>query len=270
MSDPRGEYSVDPEVRAEIAAASTAWSGPNERTAAVDAALVRVVRALDAVAVNHGGKRPRRVDIVVDTAGESTLEFEVGHDGRWQFAEGSWADEGRRQRSRLLRPVIRGVARASRPAFEDALAILVHDVELAAAERIAIDTEHDPATPPVPGQSVEQLLESVFPTLSSDDRTRLLTLTTTVELGAGTTIFVEGSTGGELLFLLGGTVAVNTSTSHVRLGPGSVVGERAPLTGRPRDATVRAITDVVVLELPAERLDQLPEPVRAVLSTKVP
>jgi CRP-like cAMP-binding protein len=105
--------------------------------------------------------------------------------------------------------------------------------------------------------------------LSSPDRARLLGLTHMLELAAGTTMFIEGAEGDQLLFLLGGTVAVETVDGLVRLRPGSVVGERAPLAGRPRDATVRAITDVVVLELYARDLGRLPAPVRDVLHAKV-
>jgi hypothetical protein len=258
-----------PDVRDEISGATSAWSGPNERTAFVDAALVRVVRALDAVALHHEGKRPKRVEVVVESSASSTLEFEVASDGRWSLDEGSWVDEGRLHRSRLLRPVLRGVARASRPAFRDALDVLVRDVEVACAARIAIDTEGDPAVPPVAGQTVDQLLEAVFADLSADDRTALRGATRALDLGAGTTLFVEGATGDEMLFLLGGTVAVDTRHGHVRLGPGSVVGERGPLSGKPRDATVRAITDVVVLVLRAADVESLPAQVRASLDAKV-
>jgi hypothetical protein len=257
------------ELRAEIAAASSAWSGPNERTASVDAALVRVIRALDEVALHHAGRRPKKVELVVETAGDSTLEFKIGSKSRWTFEGGSWVDDGRQHRARLLRPVIRGVARASRPDFVAALDALVRDIEVAAAGRIAIDVEHEPTDPPVPGQSIAELLESVFPALSSPDRARLLGLTHMLELAAGTTMFIEGAEGDQLLFLLGGTVAVETVDGLVRLRPGSVVGERAPLARRPRDATVRAITDVVVLELYARDLGRLPAPVRDVLHAKV-
>ena len=262
----------DPGLRHEISEASattSSWSGPNERSAYVDAALVRVVRALDAVALHHTGRRPRRVEVVVDTAAQSTLEFEVGNDGRWSFDEGSWVDEGRAQRSRLLRPVIRGVARASRPEFREALDTLVQDVEIACAARIAADTEGLPSTPTVPGQSLEQLLEASFPGLSPADRDALRTVTTPLDLGAGTTLFVEGADGDEMLFLLGGTVGVETRAGLVRLGPGSVIGDRAPLSGTPRDATVRAITDVAVLVLHADEIAALPAAVRDALGAKV-
>jgi hypothetical protein len=230
--------------------------------------LVRVVRALDATAVHHEGKRPKRVEIVVESGAQSLLEFEVGNDGRWTLEEGTWVDEGRVQHSRLLRPVIRGIARGSRPDFDEALDGLVRDVEVACAARIAIDTENDPAVPPVPGQSIEQLLATVFPSLSVADRTALSAAATTLEMGAGTTVFVEGTTGDEMLFLLGGTLAVDTRGGLVRLGPGSVVGERSPLSGKPRDATVRAITDVVVLVLKAGDLASMPTPVVDALGSK--
>ncbi|MEZ5249634.1 MAG: hypothetical protein R2713_10600 [Ilumatobacteraceae bacterium] len=110
----------DPGLRHEISEASSttsSWSGPNERTAFVDAALVRVVRALDAVASHHADGD--QVELVVDTAAQSTLEFEVGNDGL-VVRRGVVGGRVRAQRSRLLRPVIRGVARASRPRFREA------------------------------------------------------------------------------------------------------------------------------------------------------
>lgn len=256
-------------MRDEITGAESSWSGPNERTSAVDAALVRIVRALDSTALHHEGKRPKRVEIAVESGAQSLLEFEVSADGRWVLEEGSWVDEGRVQRSRLLRPVIRGVARGSRPDFAATLAGLVRDVEVACAARIAIDTQNDPAVPAVVGQSVEQLLEAMFPMLSAEDRAVVRASTSAVDMGAGTIMFVEGTTGDEMLFLLGGTVAVDTRSGPVRLGPGSVVGERSPLTGKPRDATVRAITDVVVLVLKASELERMPAHVVEALGTKV-
>ena len=135
----------------EIAGGASAWSGPNERTASVDAALVRIVRALDATALHHEGKRPKKVEIVVESSGSSLLEFEVDHEGRWHLEEGSWVDEGRVQRARLLRPVVRGVARSTRPDFADALDTLVRDVEVACASRIAVDSENDPSSATAPG-----------------------------------------------------------------------------------------------------------------------
>jgi len=258
-----------PDMHDEIAGASSSWSGPNERTEAVDAALVRIVRALDAAALHHEGKRPKRVEIVIESAAQSLIEFEIGNDGRWTLEEGTWVDEGRLQRSRLLRPVVRGVARGTRPHFVDALDALVRDIDVACAARIAIDTEGDPAVPPVPGQTIDQLLETVFPGLSAGDRSALRAATAAVEMGAGTTMFVEGTTGDEMLFLLGGTVSVDTRGGLVRLGPGSVVGERSPLSGKPRDATVRAITDVVVLVLRATDVASLPKHVIDSLGSKI-
>lgn len=253
----------------DIAGGASGWSGPNERTAAVDAALVRIVRALESTALHHEGKRPKRVELVVESSANCLLEFEVDNTGRWSLEDGSWVDQGRVRNARLLRPVIRGIARATRPDFEVALDTLVRDVDVACAAQIAIDSANDPDVDTTPGQSVGQLLEALFPTMSADDRAALRAVTTVVEMGAGTTMYVEGTTGDDMLFLLGGKIAVGTRSGVVRLGPGSVVGERSPLTGKPRDATVRAITDVVVLELHASDLDALPTAVVAALSSKV-
>jgi CRP-like cAMP-binding protein len=62
---------------------------------------------------------------------------------------------------------------------------------------------------------------------------------------------------------------VATRGGVVRLGPGSVVGERSPLSGKPRDADVRALTDVVLLVLHVSDVDKLPAAVAEALGTKV-
>jgi hypothetical protein len=216
-----------------------------------------------AVIVNKGS----RVE-----AAASLLEFEVGSDGRWTFHEGSWQTGGRRQHSRLLRPTVRGIARATRPGFEAAIATLVRDVELVCAERIAQDGGNQPGGDGsfvAPGQSIHELLDAAFPELAPIDIEALRRAATPVDVGAGTTLMVRGTAGREAMFLLGGRVAVEVDDAIVVLGPGSVVGERAPLTGQPRDATVRALTDVVLLVIGADAMVDLPAGVRQTLESKV-
>ena len=117
--------------------ASTGWAEPNERTAAVDAALVRCCLAADAVAVAVRGARGD-VTLEVASAGASQLHWEISRRGTWTFREGTWADEfGRRLTTGLLRPTLQGIARAARPSYESALEVVVRDVELAAGELIA-------------------------------------------------------------------------------------------------------------------------------------
>jgi hypothetical protein len=255
-------------LRSEIASATSAWSGPNERTAAVDAALVRIARALDSAAVHHVGHRPKRLDLIVESSAQSILEFTVGIDGRWAFEDGSWVADGHVMQSRLLRPSIRGIARATRPDFESALADLVRDVEVACAERIAVDGGADGLAIGGP-QTVDDLLEHAFAGLSKADRDALRSLASPVDVGAGTALMHRGASGDEAMFLLGGKVTVETTGGPIVLGPGSVVGERASLTGQPRDATVRALTDVVLLVIKASAIPSLPDAVREVLSNKV-
>jgi hypothetical protein len=257
------------DVSDDLSQARSAWAGPNERTAAVDAAVLRVCRALDALALHHVGRRPRRLDVLVETAQSSALEFEVTSDGRWSFQDGEWADYRGRLQSRLLRPSIRGIARAARPEFADALDVLVLDVELMCAQLIAAEGEAFITETPTPGQSVDELLEAAFAGLSKPDRDALRALAVPLDVGAGTTLMVSGEPGLEAMFLLGGTVAVDVAGGPVLLGPGSVVGERAPLTGRRRDATVRTLTDAVLLVISAAALPSLPETVRARLGDKV-
>jgi hypothetical protein len=80
---------------------------------------------------------------------------------------------------------------------------------------------------------------------------------------AGTTIIAEGQAGDEIVLLLDGLVQVEANgTELARLGPGSILGERASLEQGRRTATVRAVTDCRVVsylaaDLPARDLREL-------------
>lgn len=80
-------------------------------------------------------------------------------------------------------------------------------------------------------------------------------------LPAGAEIVREGTAGQSLFIVVAGlfevlrTAAAGTETRLARLGAGDVFGEMSLLTGAPRSATVRAVTDVVVLEIAKETLD---------------
>jgi CRP/FNR family cyclic AMP-dependent transcriptional regulator len=75
----------------------------------------------------------------------------------------------------------------------------------------------------------------------------------------GETLCREGDRSSGVLMLVTGHVRIVTGTSDGRevvvgvRGPGDVVGELAAIDARPRSATVQALEDVEVLEVPGER-----------------
>ena len=73
----------------------------------------------------------------VETASNSSLRWVVGADGTWTYLGGEWVDEyGRVHRTTLMRPTLRGIARAAAPDHEAVLEVLVRDVDLAAGALI--------------------------------------------------------------------------------------------------------------------------------------
>lgn len=77
-------------------------------------------------------------------------------------------------------------------------------------------------------------------------------------LAAGTVLTREGQTGGLAYVIEQGTCDVLRGGRKVAgLGPGDVVGELSLIDGGPRTATVRAATDVEVLEINGRDLQRL-------------
>jgi hypothetical protein len=80
---------------------------------------------------------------------------------------------------------------------------------------------------------------------------------------AGTTIIAEGEAADDIVLLLDGLVQIEANgTELARLGPGSVLGERASVEQGRRTATVRAVTDCRIVsylaaDLPARDLREL-------------
>jgi CRP-like cAMP-binding protein len=248
---------------------TTEWTEPSDRTAAVDAALVRCCRAADAVAVSVRGARS---DVVlnVESVSSSRLSWDIGRRGTWTFREGTWSDEfGRRLTTGLLRPTLRGIARAARPSHESALEVLVRDVELAAGELIARAEEPRPRPALGPVPTPAQLLERTWPMLTADERADLWRRTTLVSVQGGCKIMVRDEQGRDVLFLLDGLLEVDPGDGHLLLGAGSVVGERAAMGNGIRTATVTTVTDCLLLAASGDELAALPERVRTHLDRKI-
>ncbi|MFE7870325.1 Crp/Fnr family transcriptional regulator [Micromonospora humida] len=87
-------------------------------------------------------------------------------------------------------------------------------------------------------------------TLSQEEIAELQTLGITVNFAAGTVLFTEGETTTHAILIKEGHVKVVSAGPHgqdvvlATRGPGEMVGEMAPLDGRPRSATVVASTPV--------------------------
>jgi hypothetical protein len=90
----------------------------------------------------------------------------------------------------------------------------------------------------------------------ADTIMRVGTSATVRHLATGDLLFRQGEPGGSVALVLDGVLEVRVDDRAVgQVGPGTVVGERAPLeTGR-RTADLRALTDVRVAEVPEGTLD---------------
>lgn len=87
---------------------------------------------------------------------------------------------------------------------------------------------------------------------------QVATLTVPADIQAGTVLTRQGASGG-LAYVIGeGRAEVLRGDRRLAtLGPGDVVGELSLIDGEPRSATVRALTDLEVLEISAEDLNRL-------------
>src|SRR5271168_2048455 len=98
----------------------------------------------------------------------------------------------------------------------------------------------------------------------SDDELRLLVPTVLVrQFGAGEMLMRIGESGESMFIVRSGKAEVfgHTADGQVRhiaeIGRGVVTGEMALMTGEPRNASVRAITDLEVIEMDREGLTRL-------------
>ena len=72
-------------------------------------------------------------------------------------------------------------------------------------------------------------------------------------LGEGAVLVTQGATGDTLYLILDGVLVVEVDGEQVaEMGPGTIVGERAVLEGGVRTATLRALTPIRFVVIPAE------------------
>lgn len=99
---------------------------------------------------------------------------------------------------------------------------------------------------------------SLFATASQRELGQVAALTVPAELAAGTVLTRQGTSGGLAYVIADGRAEVVRGGKRLAvLGPGDMVGELSLLDGEPRSATVRALTDMEVLEISAQDLNRL-------------
>ena len=98
----------------------------------------------------------------------------------------------------------------------------------------------------------------LFSACNQKELAQVAALTVPADFPAGSVLTRQGASGG-LAFVIGSGSAevVRGGRRLARLGPGDVVGELSLIDGEPRSATVRALTDMEVLEINADDLRRL-------------
>ncbi len=115
----------------------------------------------------------------------------------------------------------------------------------------------------------------LFAHLPEAELTRLVEMSTPMQLKAGERLLTEGTDAQEFFVVAEGEVSVTKRSGEgevpiALVGPGGIVGEMAVVEDRPRSASVSARTDVTVLCVPSEALTgvlQRPETALAILRT---
>lgn len=118
------------------------------------------------------------------------------------------------------------------------------------------------------GKARKAALLAQMPLFSTCSRHQLGMVTELVvhdQLAAGTVLTREDASGGVAYLLVSGQAEVRRGGRRLAvLGPGDIVGELSLIDGRPRSATVTAVSDVEVLEIDGRDLRRLLRRVPAV------
>lgn len=98
----------------------------------------------------------------------------------------------------------------------------------------------------------------MFSTLSQRELSQVATLTVPGHFDAGAVLTRQGASGGLAFVIAKGKAEVVRGGRRLAvLGAGDVVGEMSLIDGEPRSATVKAMTDLEVLEISAQDLNRL-------------
>lgn len=104
-------------------------------------------------------------------------------------------------------------------------------------------------------------ISPIFSPLSQEERRELVTSFTPKQFKKGEVIIREDDEGEMMYFIRTGEVEVTTQKegsliSLAKLGPGDFFGEVSVITGRPRTASVSALTDVNAAEISKENMNE--------------
>jgi CRP/FNR family transcriptional regulator, cyclic AMP receptor protein len=118
---------------------------------------------------------------------------------------------------------------------------------------------------PVSKLQLEQLREiGLFGALTDSVLETLMNELQTLEFSAGSTVMTEGEHAREMFVVMSGELEVLRRALHTKaerrvalLNAGTWFGEMSIVDVQPRSATVRTVTDTVLLRIAAEDLDRL-------------
>jgi CRP-like cAMP-binding protein len=112
----------------------------------------------------------------------------------------------------------------------------------------------------------------LFVDCTKKELAQIARLTTSLFIDEGVEFITEGGFAREMMVVVSGTAVVTRGSQVIaELGPGTVVGELALLTGLPRNATVTAQSKLEILVLNSAAfstlLDDVPSVTRHILTT---
>lgn len=99
---------------------------------------------------------------------------------------------------------------------------------------------------------------ALFESCTQRELGQIATISVDAQKPAGTILTREGQTGGLLFVIIDGEAEVTHGGRPLgELGPGDVVGELSLIDGQGRSASVRATTDIHVLEIASDEFRKL-------------
>ena len=106
----------------------------------------------------------------------------------------------------------------------------------------------------------------LFSSCSRRELAQVAALTVQAHMSAGAVLTREGASGGIAYILASGSAEVLRGGKRLAtLGAGDVIGELSLIDGEPRSATVKAVSDLEVLELDGRDLNKLLKKVPSVV-----
>jgi small-conductance mechanosensitive channel/CRP-like cAMP-binding protein len=137
-----------------------------------------------------------------------------------------------------------------------------HNIEIPWPIQIQYTREEGPQRAETEVQTAAGLLNTIdlFSSLPPDSRLTLARAANEHIFCAGEAIVRQGDAGSSMYVVVSGRARVMLEPSGQEvavIAPGGIFGEMSMLTGEPRTATVRAVDDVRVLEITAERFREI-------------